>query len=228
MEIFLNRILEIACFSQEGAQLAAASGAQRIELCSNYSSGGITPNFEALIHLKESIEIPVFIMIRPRPGNFIYSTWEMKEMEKSIFKFKETGADGFVFGALTQDNELDQKICSFLSKLASPLPCTLHRAFDLIQDKPKAINQSINAGFARILTSGGTGSVTENMHGLERIVKQAANKIIIIAGGGIRSQIIPGLKAITGLNEVHSSAIIDKEKEMPDVGEIQKILSILN
>lgn len=228
MESLGNRILEIACFSEEAAQLAVSSGADRIELCSNYSSGGITPKIEDLINIEKRIEIPVFVMIRPRPGNFIYGISELEEMEASIIKFKKTGADGFVFGALTKENELDQKLCSYLIKLASPLPCTLHRAFDLIEYKPKAIIQAIDAGFARILTSGGVGNVTENLPDLQKIVKLAANKIIIVAGGGLRNQNIHTLKAITGLKEVHSSAIIDGEMEMPDAGEIRKLLTILN
>jgi copper homeostasis protein len=223
-----NRLLEIACFSQEGAQLAAASGAQRIELCSNYSSGGISPKPEVLINLKKSIVIPVFVMIRPRPGNFIYSNRELKEMEACLIRFKENGADGFVFGVLNKENELNQELCNHLIKLASPLPCTLHRAFDLIEDKPKAINQAIDSGFARILTSGGIGHVTENLPAMNEIVKLAATKIIIVAGGGLRHQNIHTLKAIEGLKELHSSAIIDEENEMPDAGEIRKILTFLN
>ena len=228
MEIFGHRILEIACFSEEAAKLAVLSGAHRIELCSNYRFGGITPKIDSLINLKKSIEIPVVVMIRPRPGNFIYRPSELEEMEASIIKFKKNGADGFVFGILTLENELDQKACSHLIKLASPLPCTLHRAFDLIENKQKAIKQTIESGFARILTSGGIGNVTENLPDLEKIVKLAANQIVIIAGGGVRSKNVYKLRAINGLKEVHSSAIIQDKQEIPDSGEIRKIMTILN
>jgi copper homeostasis protein len=228
MEISGDRILEIACFSEEAAKLAASSGAHRIELCLSYISGGITPEIESLINLKKSIEIPVFVMIRPRSGNYFYNTREVKEMQASIMNFIKNGADGFVFGALTQKNELDQKICSHLVKLASPLPCTLHRAFDLTGDKPKAIKQAIDTGFARILTSGGIGNAEENLPVLKNIVKLAANNIIVVAGGGIRNHVIPKLKDMIGLKEVHSSAILDDQKEMPDAGEIRKILTFLN
>ena len=125
-------LLEIACFNFESAKIAEHAGADRIELCENYSEGGITPQLELIQKVKSEIKIPVHVMIRPRGGNFVYTDSEFTKMKKAVAECKNLNAEGIVFGILDEKNSVDKKRCAELIALAKPLSAVFHRAFDEI------------------------------------------------------------------------------------------------
>lgn len=219
-------MLEIACFNIESALIAATAGADRIELCADITTGGITPTLEDFITLKNKISIPIYIMIRPRGGNFVYNEKERKQMIESISLFKNANVDGLVFGALTLDNLIDVDFNTTLVTLASPLPCTFHRAFDSSPNYIESLEKIIECGFTNILTSGSTTNALEGKENLATLIIQAANRINILCGGGIRSSNISIIKQHTGANYFHSAAIIDNSMIAND-GEIKNLKRLI-
>jgi copper homeostasis protein len=214
-------LLEIACFNYESALIAQKAGADRIELCEDYNSDGITPSLQLFEKLRGQLPIPVFIMIRPRAGNFEYTDAEFDEMKKEILQFKDLGANGFVFGII-EKNKVNVERCKELVTLADPLPCTFHRAFDEITDHASALEDVISCGFKRILTSGKKHSAFEGSDLIGELVQLANNRILIVPGGRIRSENISLIKIQTGASEFHSSAILDKEG-IANESEIKKL-----
>jgi copper homeostasis protein len=214
--------LEIACFNLRAAEIAVKAKADRIEYCHNYDQGGISPPVGEVVQHKKKFNTPVFVMVRPRPGNFIYSKEELREMARTIDLMKAAGADGFVFGILDQADELNAKDCEILVKSAWPLPCTLHRAFDDTPDKIKTLHKAVNCGFSRILSSGGKGNVDDNLKIIEMLILAASDQIIIMPGGGLRSHNIDVLKA-AGATEFHSSCITSRGSLLPDSEEIGRL-----
>ncbi len=212
--------LEIACFSLKGAEIAVKAGADRIEFCHNYAAGGISPPAKEVEQVKQVTGKPVFVMIRPRPGNFVYNNEEIRQMHANIESMKSAGADGFVFGVVDSYNALNEKECRKLISRASPLPCTLHRAFDNIPDKIKSLQLAFDCGFSRILTSGGAGNAIDNLVMLAKLVEESSGRIIIIPGGGLRSSNIDTIIKHTGAREYHSACITKKGITLPDPLEI--------
>jgi copper homeostasis protein len=219
--------LEVACFSVEAAEIAANAGADRIEFCSDYASGGLSPTVEDARKVKAYSATPLFIMIRPRPGNFIYTRSELSAMVKTVESMIDAGADGLVFGILDARNELNARECTYLIKIASPLSCTLHRAFDLVPDKTRTMKKAIDCGFERILTSGGPGNAVDNKPVIEKLLSAAPDHMIIMPGGGLRSGNAGVLKA-TGAKEFHSSCITAPDPLLPDPHEIMMLRSVLS
>lgn len=213
--------LEIACFNLESALTAAQAGADRIELCENRELGGITPRFELFISLKEQVEIPLYVMIRPRGGNFTYSQVELDKLKHDLLEFKKLGASGFVFGILTEKGEVDLVENKTLVDLAQPLPCTFHKAFDELLDQEKGLNTCISCGFENILTSGGKATAREGLSNLLALKKQANKHINILPGGGIRSSNIIEINTLLQSNFYHSAGI--EEGEHASFNEIQKL-----
>jgi copper homeostasis protein len=199
-------MLEICCANIASAQNAQAGGADRIELCDNLWEGGTTPSFGMLKVLRQELKIQIFVLIRPRGGDFLYSDTEFKVMLQDIYKAKELGADGIVSGILKADGTVDCDRTTALIEAASPLPFTFHRAFDCCRDLNEALEDIIFCGAKRILTSGGKNSVAEGFEPLKELNKQAAGRIIILPGGGINSQNIQSIKEKTGCSEFHLSA----------------------
>lgn len=218
--------LELACFNLESAIMAAAAGVHRIEFCAGYSVGGITPSEEDLLVLKEKVTIPVFLMIRTRPGNFVYSASEISEMQNTIQKFGALGADGFVFGALTPDHKIDEKANRELLAAAGNIPCTFHRAFDQTDDPLKALDLLIRLGFENVLTSGRQSTALAGAEMLRQLQAHAQKRIEIIAGGGVRSTNIKNLLQKFPSDFYHSSAIVD-QGDVADLQEIKNLLSNL-
>ena len=201
-------MLEIACFEITSAEIACESMADRIEFCDDFEKGGTTPDFYEFMHLKRHYQTPVYIMIRPKGGPFFYSDAEFIEMKNSIITFKEGGANGFVFGILTSNNEIDEARNKELIELAGETPCTFHRAFDRTADLEKSIQTLIKLGFKTVLTSGGKKSAMEGKDALQSLVQNYSDKIEILIGGGVRSENIEELKKFTGGTSFHSSAIL--------------------
>ncbi|MCK6649589.1 MAG: copper homeostasis protein CutC [Bacteroidia bacterium] len=218
--------LEIACFNYESALIAQQGGADRIELCDNFKEGGTTPEYTIVAKARKEIKIDLFIMIRPRGGNFVYTNEEFDQMKKDILHFKNLNVDGFVFGILNEDNSINIQQNKELIQLASPLPCSFHRAFDKINDQNTALDIVINCGFKTILTSGFTSSAMDGIENLEQLVKQARYKISIMPGGGVRSSNIAQIKNKTQAHYYHSSAII--QGDIADMNELKKLKEQLN
>ncbi len=201
-------MLEIACFEITSAEIACESMADRIEFCDDFEKGGTTPDFYEFMHLKRHYQTPVYVMIRPKGGPFFYSDAEFIEMKNSIITFKEGGANGFVFGILTSNNEIDEARNKELIELAGETPCTFHRAFDRTADLEKSIQTLIKLGYKTVLTSGGKKSAMEGKEALQSLVQNYSDKIEILIGGGVRSENIEELKKFTGGTSFHSSAIL--------------------
>lgn len=218
------KTIEIACFSLEAALIAQAAGASRIEFCIDKSQGGISPDFALMKAVRAVIHIPLYMMIRPRGGNFVYNKMEFEQMKKMILWAKELGINGFVFGILNSDNTLNVAENQALVQLAAPLPCTFHRAFDGILDKKTALNQLIDCGFQCLLTAGGEGNAISFLPELSALIKQAENQLIVMPGGGIRSSNIAQIQAKTNAKAIHSAGIICGD--LPDEAEIKQLIAL--
>nr|WP_294938064.1 copper homeostasis protein CutC [uncultured Flavobacterium sp.] len=201
--------LEIACFNPESALIAQQGGADRVELCDEIYEGGTTPDFETTKQVREQLHVDLYVMIRPRGGNFVYSAHEFLQMKEELLEFKKLGVNGFVFGMLNDDKSVNVEWNSELVALAKPLPCTFHRAFDVVSDVSQALEDVINCGFTTILTSGAKPNVTRGIDDLKELVEKAANRITIMPGGGLRSTNIEAIKEKTKAVFYHSSAIVD-------------------
>jgi copper homeostasis protein len=204
-------LLEIACFNVQSGVIAARNGASRIELCKDEHLGGTTPLLSDFQALRSRVSIPIYVMIRPRGGNFEYTDPELIVMSRSIKEFDDAGADGFVFGALDDTKCIDQDTCGDLQWITRGKPCTFHRAFD--QVPPEVMAQELEAlvqmGFRSVLTSGGGKDAVEGEERLKKLVEQAGNRIEVIVGGGVRGTNVEVLKHTTRARWFHSSAIVN-------------------
>ena len=202
--------LEIACFTIESAIIAQENGADRVELCDELEVGGTTPALETIQKASPLLTIDLYVMIRPRGGNFTYSDEEFHQMKLSIQEFKKQNVNGFVFGILNKDNSINRSQNETLVNLAKPFSCTFHRAFDEVADVFQSLEEIIDCGFKTILTSGQAKNALAGIDQLSELVKKANNRIIIMPGGGLRSSNIEIIQEKTKANWLHSSAITDK------------------
>ncbi len=198
-------LLEICANSYLSAKNAQEAGAHRIELCQELSVGGITPSYGLLKQVLEDLKIPVFVLIRPRNGNFVYSDAEFDIMKANIKLSKDLGCHGIVSGVLNADGTVDVQRTKTLIELSKPLPFTFHRAFDEVKNPEEALQQLIALGANRVLTSGQQSSAELGINLLKTLHENSKGNTTIIAGGGISSQNAAIFKTI-GLNEIHSSA----------------------
>ncbi len=196
--------LEICTGDPEGVVAAVRGGADRVELCSGLAEGGLTPS-AAMIRFAAQ-RIPVNVLIRPRAGDFIYSPDELEVMANDIRIVAECGASGIVVGTLTPDGEVDMKACRYLLEAAGQMDTTFHRAFDLVADPMRALEDIISLGFKRILTSGQASSALEGAGLIAALKKQAAGRILIMAGAGVMPENVGTLLSRSGADEVHASA----------------------
>lgn len=180
--------LEICANSFQSAKNAQETGAHRIELCSELAIGGITPSYGLLKKVMHELTIPVFVLVRPRSGNFTYSEDEFQIMKENIQLCKELGCAGIVSGILHEDNTLDVQRTQELIEFAKPLSFTFHRAFDWIPNPLEAIEQLIKIGTDRILTSGQESSAEKGIPLLKKLQQQSEGKMIILPGGGINEE----------------------------------------
>ncbi|XP_061018351.1 copper homeostasis protein cutC homolog isoform X2 [Dama dama] len=193
-------LMEVCVDSVESAVNAERGGAGRIELCSGLLEGGTTPSMGVLQVVKQYVQIPVFVMIRPRGGDFLYSDREVEVMKADIRLAKLYGADGLVFGALTEDGHIDKELCMSLVALCRPLPVTFHRAFDMVHDPVAALETLLTLGFERVLTSGCDSSALEGLPLIKRLIDQAKGRIVVmpeyIMGHAGLNDSRPGIKIV--------------------------------
>jgi copper homeostasis protein len=197
-------LLEISVETLEAAMAAERGGADRIELCGNLSVGGVTPDAELVRAVRAQVRIPIFSMVRPRAGDFVYSSAEFSEMRRSIVDAKDSGMDGVVLGVLTKERRVDVERTRELVEFAKPLPVTYHRAFDESADLRQALEDVIQSGAKRILTSGGAKSALKGAAMLAELVEAAADRIIVVPGAGLSAANIRGIAQRTKACEFHS------------------------
>jgi copper homeostasis protein len=197
-------LLEISVESVEAALAAERGGADRIELCGDLSVGGVTPNAELIGAAREQLHIPIFTMVRPRAGDFVYSDAEFAVMKTAVAFAKKHRVDGVVLGILREDRCVDVDRTRELVELAQPLPATFHRAFDQCVNLPQALENVIQTGAKRILTSGGAKNAFEGASILADLVAAAGDRITVIPGAGINASNIAPVARVTGAREFHS------------------------
>ncbi len=220
----MSALLEIACFDLSSALLAAKSGADRIEFCKDYTSGGLTPALEDFQSLRKATDIPIFVMLRENP-DFNLDEGDMEVLMARMERFRLAGADGFVFGFLSVAGDLAPFPNRRLIDAANRLPCTLHRAFDRVADAATALQQAENWGFSYILSSGGAKTALE---GAAQLVKwqSAVTTVQFMAGGGIRSENLGQLLQQAPLSWYHSAALKPGSLEA-DAAEIKRLKELL-
>ncbi|RJE71517.1 copper homeostasis protein CutC [Reichenbachiella sp. MSK19-1] len=198
--------IEVCVDSVTSARNALAGGADRVELCDNLVEGGTTPSAGMIKTIREQVSIGLQVMIRPRGGDFLYDEDEFRVMQEDVRQAKSLGADGVVFGLLMSDGNIDRERTQQLIELARPMEVTFHRAFDMVSDASRALEDLISIGVDRVLTSGLEANVVEGAAQLTALVQQAGDRIVILAGGGVRVDNIKSLVEQTGVREIHISA----------------------
>ena len=201
-----GKALEIIGFTLQSCLLAQAAGADRIELCDNPGEGGTTPSAGMIRAVREKITIQLFPMIRPRGGDFLYNEEEFWVMKSDLRYCREYGCDGVVLGILNKNGRIDKERCKILVDLAYPMETTFHRAFDRTRDPDEALEDCIECGFTRILSSGLQPTAIEGIVLLYDLVKLSDERITIMPGSGIRADNILSIANKTGADEFHSSS----------------------
>lgn len=217
--------LEICSNSLESALNAQNGGADRIELCAELSLGGVTPSYGTIKMAVELLEIPVYVLIRPRSGDFVYSNLEISVMKEDISFCAEVGCHGVVFGALKPDRTIDEDKTAELMQAAGFMDATFHKAFDEVPNPFEALDTLKELGMQRILTSGGAKSAVEGMDNLGELLEEAEDEVIIMPGGGIRGSNLHTLLELEAL-EYHSSAIT--KGAITDVEEVKALKGLLS
>jgi copper homeostasis protein len=211
--------LEICCYNYQSCAVAAAAGADRIELCADAAEGGTTPGYGTIKLVQEKMGIETFPIIRPRGGDFFYTDEEFLIMQREIQLCKELGCGGVVIGMLKRDGTIDAAHCKKLVALAYPMSVTFHRAFDRALNPFEAMEIIIESGCERILTSGHKPVAMEGAALLQDLIRQANERIIIMPGSGVRAANIRELTEQTGATEFHSSASFKAATAMQYINE---------
>ena len=196
-------LLEACVNSAISAIEAQKGGADRVELCENMQEGGCTPSAGTILTAKKHLHIPVFVMIRPRGADFLYTEEEFAIMQTDILKAKEYGADGVVFGILKAGGTIDLERMGLLLDLARPMGVTCHRAFDMTRDPFDALESLIHLGIDRVLTSGQSDSALEGAPLIRQLIVQAAGRIIVMPGHGVKEHNLEQVIRETGAGEYH-------------------------
>ena len=197
-------VLVEACVDTVASALAAeAGGAARVELCANLVEGGTTPSAGTIALARERLGIALFVLVRPRGGDFLHDDDEVAVMRRDVDAARRLGADGVVVGALTPDGRVDARAMRVLLDAARPMPVTFHRAFDAARDPDEALDALVALGVDRVLTSGGAASALEGAAALRRLVAQAGGRLAVLAGGGLTADTVGPVVRASGVREVH-------------------------
>jgi copper homeostasis protein len=203
---------ELCAESVEAARIADACGADRVELCVNLAAGGTTPPLAMTREVADSISIPVHVLIRPRAGDFVYTPEEFERMKEEIREVRAAGVSGVVLGVLLKDGRVDVERSRALVEQSRPMKVTFHRAFDETPDSSEALEAVIATGADWLLTSGGRCDVLEGAETLAHLVRQAKERIQVMAGGGLRLENLVEVVRTTGVEWVHGSLTRNEER----------------
>jgi copper homeostasis protein len=199
-----DSVLVEACVGSVASAIAAEhGGASRIELCAALGDGGTTPSAGMIAACKKAVAIPVFVIVRPRGGGFFYSDVERDVMRRDTIAAREVGADGIVTGGLCREGTIDVALIKTMIEAADGLPVTFHRAFDFTRALDEALETLVDNGVKRVLTSGGATTAAEGARMLATLVHQAKERIVVMAGGGVREENVRPLVTATRVREVH-------------------------
>jgi copper homeostasis protein len=209
-------LLEVCANSVISALAAQDGGASRVELCENLFEGGTTPSHGEILLARKQLHIKLYVLIRPRGGDFLYSDLEFDIMAADVKYCIETGCDGIVIGILNPNGTIDKERCTKLAQMAKQqgLGVTFHRAFDMCADMYQALEDIIEIGCERILTSGGKSTAMEGLRIIADLIKKAAGRITIMPGSGINENNVADLVEFTKAVEVHSSAKVRVQSKM--------------
>ena len=221
-------LLEVCANGIESALVAQQANVNRIELCEHLEVDGLTPIYKTIEAARIQLHIPIHVLIRPRAGNFFYSEEEFEIMKRDVKFCKSQKVEGIVFGILKEDGTIDLKRCEELMEIPKPLSSTFHRAFDTVKNPFESLEEIIALGFDRILTSGQSPTCLDGSEVIAQLVKQAAGRISIMAGGGITEENITEVVRRTHTNEFHFSAKskLDDGNLISDLNRIRKIKEI--
>jgi copper homeostasis protein len=201
-----NILLEIIASTVDDCAAAESGGADRIELCAAIAAGGLTPSLGTLIEAKKQARIPLMAMVRPRTGGFCYSDADFAVMGRDAALLLEHGADGIVFGILHSDGRVDTKRCGKMLEFAGGRPTVFHRAFDVVPDPLRALDELIDLGFTRVLTSGQQKTALEGSELIRKLIDRARGRIEVLPGAGIRTHNVEQLIHATRCTQVHLTA----------------------
>lgn len=224
--------------SVESARAALAGGADRLELCDNLVEGGTTPSAGMLAVCVENVALPVFVLVRPRGGDFVYDDTEAAVMLRDIAAARELGALGIVTGALTSPGDVDEYLTRALVDAARPLPVTFHRAFDVCRDRDAALDALVRLGVSRVLTSGGAATALDGAVEIHRLSALAGDRLAILAGGGVNESNARELVLRSGVREIHvrcADQMVGRSygpgnpavrfRRMPDIAETTRLVT---
>lgn len=206
--------VEIVVYTIDAALRAQEGGADRIELCGGPGDGGTTPSYGVIEVVRQHVSIDVFVMIRPRGGDFHYSSYEFHSMKRDISQCQKLSVDGVVLGILNADGTIDKKRCRELIEQARPLKVTCHRAFDMTRDPFEALEDCIEAGFDRILTSGQQAQAADGADLIGELIKRANGRIAIMPGSGVNKNTVEAIVKKSGAKEIHFSAVTYGDSKM--------------
>lgn len=206
--------IEIVVYNIESALRAQEGGANRIELCDNPGEGGTTPSYGTIEVVRQNLSIDVFVMIRPRGGDFHYSNYEFHAMKRDISQCQKLSVDGLVFGLLNPDGTIDKKRCKELIDKSRPLKVTCHRAFDMTRDPFEALEDCIEVGFDRILTAGQQAQALKGADLIGELIRKANGRIAIMPGSGVNENTVQEIVKKSGAKEIHFSATAFKDSLM--------------
>jgi copper homeostasis protein len=197
-------VLVEACVDSVASAVAAErGGARRIELCAALADGGTTPSAGVIAACKAAVAIPVFVIVRPRGGGFMYSDLEREVMRRDVIAARELGVDGIVTGGLHREGTIDLELVQTMIDAARGLPLTFHRAFDFTRSLDEALETLATSGVQRVLSSGRAATAIGGAAALASLVRQARGRIVVMAGGGVREENVMELVTTTGVREVH-------------------------
>src|SRR6187551_2001266 len=206
--------VEIVVYNIDSALRAQEGGADRIELCDNPGEGGTTPSYGTIELVRQNVSMDVYVMIRPRGGDFHYTNYEFHSMKRDISQCQKISVDGIVFGILTPEGTIDKKRCKELIDKARPLKVTCHRAFDMARDPFEALEDCIEAGFDRILTAGQQAQAVKGAVLIGQLIAKANGRIAIMPGSGVNEDTVAEIVSKSKAREIHFSATAYRASEM--------------